>query len=159
MTGSDDMVSNNPYAPPTTVVADAAPTVALVRPRIVTIAAALLWVSMLIGMPVALWRISTFGGATPATYFGMFLVVYAFLLSLSYWLFGSMRNGKNWARITIFVITALYIVMQPLALQVTLAGPLPEAVVRISQLLFWIAASALLLAPASRDWYRALKER
>jgi hypothetical protein len=80
-------------------------------------------------------------------------------LSVCFWLFGSVGKGKNWARITILVITGLYIAMQPLALQITLASALPEAVVRISQLLLWIAASALLLAPASRDWYRALKER
>jgi hypothetical protein len=123
----------------------------------VTIGVALLWVSIFIGMPVAVWRIATFGGATPAPYFGMFLVVYAFLLSVCFWLFGSVSKGKNWARITILVITAFYIAMQPFSLQVTLAGPLPEAIVRIAQVLLWIAASTLLLVPASRAWYRALK--
>ena len=149
-------MSHNPYAPPATTVADAAPAAAPARPRAVTIAVALLWVSIFIGMPVAVWRIATFGGATPAPYFGMFVVVYAFLLSVCFWLFGSVSKGKNWARITILVITAFYAAMQPFALKITLAGPLPEGIVRISQLLSWIAASSLLLAPASRNWYRAV---
>jgi hypothetical protein len=34
---------------------------------------------------------------------------------------------------------------------------LPEAIVRISQLLLWVASAVLLLAPASRAWYRTLK--
>jgi hypothetical protein len=151
-------MSHNPYAPPATTVADAAPLAAPERPRAVTIAVALLWVSIFIGMPVAIWRIATFGGATPAPYFGMFLVVYAFLLSVCFWLFGSLRKGKNWARITILVMTALYIAVQPLTLQVTLAGPSPDAIVKVLQLLLWVAASVLLLGPSSRAWYAAMKE-
>jgi hypothetical protein len=152
------MQSNNPYAPPTAAVADVALAAPLPRPVVVTIACALLWASILIGMPVAAWRIMTLGSAPPATFIVMFLLTYSAILALCFWVFGSLRKGKHWARITIFVLTAFYIVTQPLALPVTLAGPLPEAIVKISQVLMWISASALLLAPASRAWYLSTKE-
>jgi hypothetical protein len=152
-------MGHNPYAPPAAAVTDAPPVAELERPRSVTIAFALLWGSILMGMPVAVWRVMTMGGVSPLTVLGIFLVVYGIVFALCFWLFGSLRKGKNWARITILVITALYVAMQPLALQITLSGPLPEAVVRISQLLLWIAAAVLLLTPASRAWYRALKAR
>jgi hypothetical protein len=151
------MQSNNPYAPPTAVVADVALAAPLPRPRVVTIAVVLLWTSILMGMPVAIWRISTVGAVAPVTFIGMFLVAYGFVCALCFWLFGSVRKGKNWARITILVMTALYIAMQPWGVPITLAAALPEAIVRIAQLLLWISASALLLAPASRAWYLSTK--
>lgn len=93
------------YAPPATEVADPPVVPALPsRPRQVLIAVALLWLSLVLGIPEAvLSSRQVEGGAAGAAVAVVMLVIFG--------LFGfvtvKVYQGRNWARIVMLVLTAL----------------------------------------------------
>jgi hypothetical protein len=152
------METNNPYAPPNATVADVSSGVAPPRPRAVDAAFWLLWASLLIGIPVAILRVFELAGIEYKIAIIVVVTIYLVVGGLFFWIFGGLRRGRNWARITVLVVTILYVAMQPLVFLQTLAEPPLDATVKILQLVLWVVAAILLFLPRSSAWYRAMKE-
>jgi len=93
------------YAPPGTEVSDPPVVPALPsRPRQVKIAVALLWLSLVLGIPEAVLSSGQAGGGAAG-------VATAVVMLVIFGLFGfvtvKVQQGRNWARIVMLVLTAL----------------------------------------------------
>src|ERR1043165_7544881 len=92
-------MNDNPYAPPTAVVADQVPQVSLERPAIVVLAVRLLWLGYAVAFFSSIYGLFNLPADAPKT-----IVVVATLIGLtisaaiSYVIFTAAWRGKNWAR-------------------------------------------------------------
>jgi hypothetical protein len=75
---------------------------AVTRPRSVQVALWLFWMALAIGILVWShgWREMNEGMISPARYFGALIS-----FGIEVWLYLKIRQGRNWARITVLVIT------------------------------------------------------
>jgi cation transport ATPase len=164
----------NPYAPPTSEVADVeSENGTMERPRIVTQGIWLLWVYLVISLPAVILEgfvtptsteddpdrtLRTF--QTAATVVSIVLIAVMALLTWFAW------KGRNWARITHLVLLTVGVLMSGLAMVVSywLA---PEAeifsdewylsVLFVLQSVLNAAGVLLLFTSAANAWYRAMR--
>jgi hypothetical protein len=143
-------MTRGPYAPPSARVADRA-IENIPRPRQVTIAVALLWVSLVLGLPT--WVLSA--SRDPETAFHpAFIVFMAIVFLLSAALNILIHRGRNWARILLLVL----VVIAGALLLVPVDEPVPAGVLENTLTAVSLALDAvalyLLFTPPGASWYR-----
>ena len=91
-------MSYNPYSPPATRVIDAAEPE---RPHAVKVALWLFWIALAIEISVWIqgWDDMNTGMISPLRYFAAMIG-----FGIAVWLYLKIRQGRNWARITVLVI-------------------------------------------------------
>jgi len=143
----------NPYAPPNALVADIPlPLAVSGRPSSVLWAVRLLWVAVALGaLFIAFRRLPPMSsGVSP-------LAVRAFgflFLALWGWLIIKIATGRNWARLTWLVITALgTLSMLVSPAKLARLGPLEQASFTL-QTTLQVMACVLLVSPRARRWFK-----
>ncbi len=143
-------MTRGPYAPPTSRVADRA-IETVPRPRQVTIAVALLWVSLALGVPA--WHLSASRDPETASH-PAFIVFTAIVLVLSVTLNVLIYRGRNWARILLLV---LFVIAGALLL-VPVDEPVPAGVLEntlnAGTLVLEAVALYLLFTRPGASWFR-----
>jgi hypothetical protein len=156
---------HNPYQPPAAAVADVPDTGELTRPIVVTRAVQIFWATVALGFVLGV--IDLIGGldGTPGTPLGwvMQIGVFAVGLAISYWIYGAVYAGRNWARILMLVLTMVWLLVQ-IVLVVMLQrypqappGMMLNLISYAVQFALNLVATAMLFAPSANRWYRAMK--
>ena len=144
----------NPYAPPSAVVADIPPPLAVsARPPSVLWAVRLLWVAVALGaLFIAVRRLPPMSsGVSPLAVRAFGLLV----LALWGWLVLKIAAGRNWARLTWIVITALGTLSTLISPQkLARLGPIEQASFTL-QTTLQLAACVLLVSPRARRWFKS----
>lgn len=140
------------YAPPATEVADPSlvPTLPA-RPRQVQIAVALLWLSLVLGIPEAALSTRPIegGGAGVAL-----MVVTLLLFGLVGFLNLKIYQGRNWARIVVLALTALSVLMMLFSPdEVRAEGPLLQGFYLFDVLIEVVAMYLVFSKPGSL-WFK-----
>jgi hypothetical protein len=149
-------VSDNPYSPPKTEVSDRVPVRALAqRPKQVVYAVALLWLSLLLGIPATIYENQqtppNASGAAAIT--GLVVLLYAVGAGLN--IFAA--RGHNWARITLLVFSGLALAMYISMIQEYLERPVPYLALDLVTLVMdWIALYLLFTKPGAL-WFRRVE--
>ena len=126
------------------------------RPRVVRIAYALCWLSMVMSIPSIVDAIATEGesaGNAQAIYIG-FGLLYATILGLGVYVILSIGRARNWARIVYTVLTALSVLAVLGSLQESFQRPWYSWSADLLTTSMDIAIVALLFRPAANEWYR-----
>jgi hypothetical protein len=142
---------HNPYAPPKAAVAEAE--IPIPRPAAVITAMQLLWVSFaLTFVEVALdWEAMTEGEPL------IFAIFAALGIAVTLWLYFNIWAGRNWARITYLVLTAISIPLLVIDLPDNAQrAPLAAGLALID--LFLVFYALYLLFFPGREWFRAHTE-
>lgn len=148
-------MERNPYAPPVSTVADPAE-IRGERPKEVTQAVKLLWVSLLIGLAgLFLQPLWAGGGGAPQRIGVLGGVLIGF--GIWAWVIAKIANGRNWARILFLVLAILgvaYMVLaMPAALAVYKARPL-TGLLSLANFVLEIYTMYLLLTAPAREWFK-----
>ena len=149
---TDYAVSKNPYAPPSSKVADLSSLNRGPKPRQVSFAVGLLWVSLLLSLPSLIFSISGESGnpAALAAIIGLVLVIYALVACLNV----CISRGRNWARFVslMFVLLGLgMLVFMPTTPETTAIEQIASG---LSTLLDVVAMYLLFTKPGSL-WFKA----
>jgi uncharacterized membrane protein len=142
-------MERNPYAPPVSAIADPAES-RPARPKEVTLAVKLLWVSFFIGIVGVFLR--------PAQQVPFIAVLIVSILAYGFWawVITCIANGRNWARILFFVLVGIGVVFAVLFLSTTLAlyrgHPFNAFLAALNYALEIYTLYLLLTAPA-REWF------
>jgi len=126
------------------------------RPRVVRIAYALCWLSMVMSIPSIVDAIATEGesaGNVQAIYIG-FGLLYAAILGFGVYVILSIGRARNWARIVYTVLTALSLVAVLGSLEESFQRPWYSWSADLLTTSMDIAIVALLFRPAANEWYR-----
>jgi hypothetical protein len=126
------------------------------RPRSVGLAFALLWVSLVVGLVHASWRLMTFEDRNilhVAEWVSMTLAN-ALVIGLFFWLFRAVATGRNWGRVTVLGLAVVATLTAAVSFRSLADLAAIDAIIRFAT---WIAATVLLFTPASSAWYRAMK--
>jgi uncharacterized membrane protein len=142
-------MERNPYAPPVSAIADPAES-RPARPKEVTLAVKLLWVSFFIGIVGVFLR--------PAQQVPFIAILIVSILAYGFWawVITCIANGRNWARILFFVLVGIGVVFAVLFLSTTLAlyraRPFNAFLAALNYALEISTLYLLLTAPA-RAWF------
>jgi hypothetical protein len=142
-------MERNPYAPPVSAVADPAES-RTARPKEVTLAVKLLWVSFSIGIAGVFLQ--------PAQQVPFIAILIVSILAYGFWawVITCIANGRNWARILFFVLVGIGVVFAVLFLSTTLAlyrdRPFNAFLAALNYALEIYTLYLLLTAPA-REWF------
>lgn len=152
-------MNHNPYAPPTSSVADPElPAATLIaRPRTATIAVAFCWVSALIAMPGIIFGIIKDAARFPgATYVVVMAIVLALFLGLGFTVIVFLGLGRRWARILYSVLSVMSLFTLRSGFIAAFAqGRLFGGLYLLGTILD-VAVIILLFLPASNAWFRAV---
>lgn len=159
-------MTNNPYAPPTTFVADVA-----IQPRPtevhgnVAFSCKLLWWSFgisMVGFVLQLFMLPM-GGVFLGALIGAGIGG-AIGLGITYWLTLKLTAGRNWMRLLITVSTLLWIAFIPLlwsfdrqALSNAFAPNLAQGAITGIQLILSVTVVVLINSAGARSWFYAMK--
>jgi hypothetical protein len=144
-------MDNDPYAPPSTRLADSPPENRGSRPRQVTLAVQLLWASLLLGLPSFYLAIDR---EPEGSLSAMVVVIQLALFALVAYLNVCIGQGRNWARFASLILTVLGLVM-------LFFLPSPPEVTVIEQLInglssmLDVAAMVLLFTRPGAGWFSA----
>src|SRR4051812_16777416 len=99
-------MERNPYTPPATAVADPELVPPVERPRSVTHAIRLVWVTFVLGIPLGFYSTATSDVGAGAVIVALIVIaiVDAVAFGICFWLLDSVGGGKNWARIVLLVL-------------------------------------------------------
>jgi hypothetical protein len=150
----EPMARDPRYAPPATEVADPPLVAALpARPRQVQIAVALLWLSLVLGIPEAI--LSTRPAPTEdGRVDTVFVVVMLLAFAFTFFLTVKVYQGRNWARIVVLVLTALSITMTLFPFdEPRVDGPLLQGL-RLLCVLIDVAAMYLVFSKPGSLWFK-----
>lgn len=152
-------MNDNPYAPPTAVVADpdSQPQSNLERPRKVELAVRLLWTGFGVSAAASFYTLFLLPANAPlGVILTMTMIGLVVAGAISYGLFTAAWRGRGWARWVIAGLVVLGFIA--VALMWTL---LPHAqmlwVTRVSfviRMTLYVIAVALLFSQPANDWYR-----
>ena len=151
-------MSQNPYAAPSTSVADFDSSAALVRPRVTTTGIGLFWLMLAVGAVSGIFSVFTeeFPQDLPrGPIIGLTLVVLAAVYAIVFWILAAAGKGRNWGRITLTVLTALSVVVTVLVGPAKLVPDLAQRVLYLAQLAVEVVGVVLLFLPASNAWFAA----
>ncbi len=150
-------MSENPYAPPSSAVADVDNSAHIERPWLVKVALTLCWVSFALALPLAaeafLQEVKGHRDSSP-TYFAFMIFFLATTLGLIAWVIISIGRMRNWARIVYTALTAwkLFSVLSsfPGNLDRTwYSGPVEMLGIALD-----VVAGVLLYLPVANAWFR-----
>ena len=156
-------MSENPYAPPKSTVADVESDVPIERPRPVKIALVLCWLSLALALPLIAEEIAK--GPDPADGEVLpgelaFVVFFtAALLAFVVWVIVSIGRARNWARIVNVVLTAVGVISTISSFPEILSRPWYSGPVELLTAAMDVAAAILLYLPASNAWFRVRGRR
>jgi hypothetical protein len=148
------LMERNPYAPPVSAVADPAE-VRGARPKEVTQAVKLLWLSFFLGIG-GTFLFQRFDATSAAQWIGVLLgggLAFGFWA----WVIAKIAKGRNWARILFLVLVILGLVatifVMPTALALYKAQPL-SGVLSLVNFVLEICTMYLLLTAPAREWFK-----
>jgi len=149
-------VSHNPYAPPKAAVGQPVTRVALPgRPKEVTLAVRLQWVSLMLGAVTSTANLARYPRA------GLSLagvtVVVALSFALVIWLTYKVSRGRNWARITLLVFLVLGMPGFLSQLPATFERSIILAATAVAILLLQCFSLYLVFIAAGARWFRRNK--
>jgi hypothetical protein len=156
---------HNPYQPPAAAVADVPDTGELTRPIAVRRAVQMLWATLALGFVLGV--IEVIGGLdeNPGTPLGwvMLIGLFAVGFGISFWIYGAVYAGRNWARILMLVLIIVWLLAQ-VAVVVMLQtlpkvppGMMPNLIINALQFAITFLATAMLFMPSANRWFRAVK--
>jgi len=160
-------MDRNPYAPPTAPVNDPAAAVEapMDRPRTVTLAVRLMWVSMVIGALNLIfgWNdlmaMDEIAKDAPANALGVIKAVVVVMLVISFafysWVIVKMGQGRNWARVVLVILMALSLLSNPFS-GIPKLGVL-LGLMGVVTFALELASLVLIYMPASRPWFQPRK--
>jgi len=156
---------HNPYQPPAASVTDVPDPDAVTRPIAVTRAVQLLWATFTAGFVLATIEVITDPGTNPYFWLslGVAIGTFAVIFGISFWIYGAIYAGRNWARILLLVLTIVVTVILLAAFaMVGRMAEIPadikrELIISGSQFAVTFVATALLFTPSANRWYRAVK--
>lgn len=147
-------MERNPYAPPASTVADPVE-IRPDRPKEVTLAVKLLWISFFLGL-VGIFLQPALTNANRVAQWGI-LIVMAIMFGIWAWVISKIAKGRNWARITFLVVgiigTVLNILFAPMVMPIYRGQPVGGAVALVNFVLE-IYAIYLLLTASARTWFK-----
>lgn len=150
-------MDHNPYAPPSSAVADA-PESAIARPADHVRAMKLLWISFVLGT-ISVVTILT--GLPPPVW--VFLLIFiGMTFGLWAWVVVQIGRGRNWARIVylalvfLSIVTTLYQWRTRVAVYAT--QPI-TAVLALTQIFLQLATAYFLITVPTRTWFRQQRVR
>jgi hypothetical protein len=154
-----DVMNNNPYSPPTAVVADIVTQAPTERPRQIKLAIRYLWASVAVGY---LYNIYTlFNAIFVSETLNVFKVVttligFAISVPISIWFIGKISAGKNWARNLMIVFSILSCIGLAMYWLPALALPIMPIQKRIGGVQTSLGTVALVLIcfGEGRHWFR-----
>jgi len=152
-------MSGNPYAPPTTQVADIDTSLPIAPPREVRIAVVLCWISLVSALPAIY---GNFSGPDPAVAMAFYVGLgsfYVALFAFAIWLIVMIGRARNWARIVYAVLTGLNLIAALGDIPGTFAGPWYSSSASLLTTALDLVIVVLLFRPASNAWYRARGRR
>jgi hypothetical protein len=156
-------MNQNPYAPPSSSVADVENSVPIERPKPVKTALILCWISLALTLPLMVegfLDVMNAGDAeAPAAYFAMLAVFYVAVFAFAVFVIVFIGRARNWARIVYAVLTGLSLISTIASLPAILgrawySGPLELLTTAID-----VAIVVLLFLPASNAWFRVRGRR
>jgi putative effector of murein hydrolase LrgA (UPF0299 family) len=147
-------MNRNPYAAPTTAVADL-PIDPGPKPRVVVRAVQMMWVSTGLGILWALGKVSTFfSRPIPLAGIVAALVTLTLLFALNIWLIGQISQGRRWARNFFGIVAILGVINYCLQLEkLRHLGVSDQAVTGVQTVLQLVITGLLFSGPA-RAWFR-----
>ena len=149
-------MKENPYAPPSSAVGDIESGIPIERPRVVRIAYALCWASMVVALPAI---VDSFvaeresAGEMPAFYIG-FGLYYLAITAFGIFVILSIGRARNWARIVYTVLTALSFIVVLGSLEESLLRPWYSWVSDFVTTVMDVAIVVLLYQPPASEWFR-----
>jgi hypothetical protein len=154
------MNANKPYEAPKAIVADV-PDVNRTgppgRPLSVSIAVALLWGSLAVGLILRVWRLLAFSQQVTLhdVEVASMAVINVLVIALFFWIFRAVAQGRNWGRITVLALA----IVGSLATLMTIRSLADMSSIDVvARFAMWLAATVLLFIPGSTAWYRAMTE-
>lgn len=148
-------MERNPYAPPVSSVADPAE-VRGERPKEVTQAVKLLWISCVMGLAGMFLQPIVTSAAAPAQWIGI-LIGIGIVFGITAWMIVKIAKGRNWARILFLVGGIIGIAFTVFALPTVLAlyksRPL-SGVLSLANFVLEIYIMYLLLTAPAREWFK-----
>lgn len=155
-------MSDNPYSPPAARVADFEPPDSIERPIVVTRAVYLLWASVVLMCPGAIYSIVH---PDPEVSMGDTLLFIALYLGaaagISYWLNTAAWKGRSYARWVLAVMTVVGLLLNFFWFDEIVADlqRLPWYIQSTDVLstVVGIAGAVMLFAPSANAWYRAIR--
>lgn len=149
------MTIENPYAPPKSNVVAGFRREVEAKPKQVTYAVWLLWISILLSIPTSIYefdRIQEWSRLVEIGLIATFVLMYGLEIALTL-LIG---RGRNWARITFLVLVALSFASVLPGLPVFLTYPVSQLALNAAILAAELAAIYLLFTPPGSRWFRDL---
>jgi len=148
-------MTKNPYLPPQAHVADAAVQPAVLeRPVQVRIAVALLSFSMGIGVLATALKWESLNSLG---YTGLLLSVQFLTFSIIGWFYFKIWQGRNWARITLLVLTIIGLPFSLMDFPARLQLSSIRALLGGVQIFMNLAAVYLLFSKAGRLWFKLVE--
>ena len=145
-------MERNPYAPPVSTVADPVE-VRSERPKEVTLAVKLLWLSFFLGL-ISLFFQPAMNNRLQGV---AVLIVMGISFAIWAWVISKIAKGRNWARITFLVLgilgTVFNIVATPMMMPLYKAQPVSAAISLVNFVLEIYTIYLMLTAPA-RAWFK-----
>lgn len=155
-------MERNPYTPPAAAVADPENAPPSERPKSVTNAIRLVWLTFVIGIPFGFYSTATSDAGAGAVVVALVVVaiVDAVAFGICFWLLDGVGKGKNWARIVLLVLFLLGVagsLLTPVMIK-ALGQSVPESTVlewsvMLVQDGLMIAALFLMFSPSARPWF------
>ncbi len=151
-------MTENPYAPPTSRVADSTPGTTLERPPQVTTAVRLLWLAVAIGFVSGFIALSIIDSSVSVVFRVVTLLIgWLVGLALFYAIFTAVANGRNWARILMLVFLLLRFAFAWLSFPALFALSAVLGAMGVLQFAVSACAVFLLFTPPANAWYRAMR--
>jgi hypothetical protein len=151
-------MSHNPYAPPSTTVADIEQPSDLVRPRNATIAMRMFWVMTMLGFGAGIVGIffeDIPAGVPRGAVLAVALVVMLIIFGLMCWVLRATGRGKNWGRVTLTVLLAIGVLAVLFAPEAFNSSGVVQRASYFLQLAVEIVGMVLLFTPSSNAWFAA----
>jgi len=154
-------MSDSPYAPPRTSVADIEPAApAPPRPAAIDLAVTLIWIDFGIGITASVLQLAKLQvGAGLALAAAIYIIVFG----ISAWVYVGVTNGRNWARNAYFILIALsFFGTAAVLLRHLRPGDQQSALdilLALAGLCLEIYAVVLLLGRPAREWFHEMKGR
>jgi hypothetical protein len=145
-------MANDPYTPPKAAVRDLGPDRAIAeRPKQVTYAVWMLWLTFLVGLPAIVYE---YQRATPEQLSVFLLLIFAVMSVVSIVLIVFTYRGHNWARILMLVLISLALISFFALFGAYLQYPLLPLASNIAVMVLDVLALYLLFTRPGRLWFR-----
>ena len=145
--------NNNKYTPPVARVADPEPEMLTERPRQISTAVWLLWISFAIGSlnrdliyPLI---IGTHSLSLIATVIGSSITIL-----VTIWISRKLLLGRNWMRITLLIAFAIGLLLMPFNMKMLFHGSTELLIVYVVQGVIQAISLWLLFTKPGSDWFR-----